>query len=118
MPSRHPPADAGQATVEFVALLPLVVAVLALAWQAVLAGHAAWAASAAARAAARAAALGADPAHAARAHLPGGLEHGLRLTRPRPGLVEVSLRIPHLLPEVPLGRVSGSGRFRPQVDIP
>lgn len=118
MPSPRPAADAGQATVEFVALLPLVVAVLVLAWQAVLAGHTAWAANASARAAARAAALGADPARAARAHLPGRLEAGLRVARPRPGLVEVSLRIPRLLPEVPLGRVSGTGRFRPQVDAP
>jgi hypothetical protein len=118
MGSPHPPADAGQATVEFVALLPLVVTVLALAWQAVLAGHAAWAASTSARAAARAAALGADPALAARAHLPARLEAGLRVARPRPGLVEVSVRIPQLLPQVGLGRVAGTARFRPQVDAP
>ena len=51
----------GQAAVELVSLLPLVAAVLALAWQLALCGHAAWAASAAAGAAARAAAEGGDP---------------------------------------------------------
>src|SRR3954451_15568463 len=95
----------GQAAVELVALLPLVAIVLAVAWQAVLAAHAAWAAGVAARAAARAHAVGADAAAPppggggaapgpARAHLPRSLEHGLRVS-PRPdGGVVVSLRIP------------------------
>ena len=48
----------GQASVETVALLPLVVVVGALLWQAVVAGQALWLSGAAARAAARAAAVG------------------------------------------------------------
>jgi hypothetical protein len=118
MPLRDPPGEAGQASVELVALLPLLAAMLALAWQAVLTGHAVWAATAAARAAARAAALGADPAVAARAHLPTSLEHGLRVSRPDPGVVALSLRVPAVLPVVPVGRVSATGRFRPQDPTP
>ena len=48
----------GQAAVETVALLPLVVLVGALLWQAAVAGQALWLSAAAARAAARAAAVG------------------------------------------------------------
>jgi len=50
--------EVGQASVETVALLPLVVLVGALLWQAVVAGQALWLSAAAARAAARAAAVG------------------------------------------------------------
>lgn len=112
MPHRVPP-DAGQASVEFVAVLPLVVLVLALAWQAVVAGHAVWAATSAARAAARAAAIGQDPLAAARAHLPASLEHDLRLSRPGAGSVQLSLRVPRVVP-VSLGRVTATGHFRSQ----
>jgi hypothetical protein len=118
MPLRHPVHDAGQASVELVAVLPLVAAMLALSWQAVLTGHTVWAATAAARAAARAAALGGDPVVAARAHLPARLEPGLRLTRPEPGVVRLSLRVPAVVAAVRPGRVSATGRFRPQGSTP
>jgi hypothetical protein len=110
----RPASDGGQAAVELVALLPLAAAVLALAWQAVLAGHAAWAATAAARAAARAEAVGGSAEQAARGHLPDGLERGLRVRARAAGAVEVSVRIPRLLRVLPLGRVAATGRFRPQ----
>src|SRR6201989_1048600 len=97
MPHRAPP-DAGQAAVEFVAVLPLIALVIALAWQAVLAGHAAWAASAAARRRAR--------APAARAPRPATLEAGLRVSRPAADAVELSLRVPPVVPAVQLGRIS------------
>jgi hypothetical protein len=103
----------GQAAVELVALLPLVAAVLALAWQVALAGHAAWAASAAARAAARAAAVGGDPVAAARSHLPQALERGLRV-RERDGRIDVSVRRPSVLPSVPLGRARAEAGFPSQ----
>ena len=93
---RRAGGEAGQATVELVALLPLLVVVLAGAWQAVLAGQAAWAAGAAARAASRAHAVGTDPMRAARTHLPGSLERGLRVTAGSDGDVEVRVRIPSL----------------------
>ena len=111
---RRAAGEAGQATVELVALLPLLVVVLAGAWQAVLAGQAAWAAGAAARAAARAHAVGTDPARAARTHLPGALERGLRVTAGSDGDVEVRVRIPSL-PGLPSpGHANAGARFEPQ----
>jgi hypothetical protein len=97
-----------------VALLPLIAALLAALWQLTLAGYAAWAASAAARSAARAHAVGADPRRAARDHLPGNLERGLRLKTADDGEVELTIRIP-TLPGLPdLGRAGATSRFAPQ----
>jgi hypothetical protein len=107
-------AQDGQATVELVALLPCVVALLAALWQLALVGHAEWAASTAARAAARAGAVGSDPAHAARAHLPAGLERGLRVRPTAGGDVRVVVRIP-ALPGLPSpGHARASAHFEPQ----
>jgi TadE-like protein len=106
--------QAGQATVELVALLPVLLVVLAGAWQAVLAGHAAWAATTAARAAARANAVGFDATRAARTRLPGSLEGGLRVRTGSDGDVEVRVRIPSL-PGLPSpGHASAGARFEPQ----
>jgi hypothetical protein len=118
-PGHHRPpvpgaAAHGQAAVELVALLPLVVVLLALAYQALLAGQAAGEAHVAARAAARANAVGADPTGAARAHLPSGLERGLRVHTTTAGDVRVSVRIPRVLPAVSVGRVAATAHFRPQ----
>src|SRR5688572_9987070 len=111
---RRAGSEAGQATVELVALLPLLVVVLAGAWQAVLAGQAAWAAGAAARAAARAHAVGTDPTRAARTHLPRYLEQGLRVMAGSDGDVEVRVRIPSL-PGLPSpGHANAGARFEPQ----
>jgi Flp pilus assembly protein TadG len=104
----------GQATVEFVAVLPLVAAVLAALWQLALVGYAEWGASAAARAAARADAVGADPAQAARAHLGTSLERGVRVHSVDAGEVRVAVRIP-VLPGLPsLGHAHATGHFEPQ----
>jgi len=111
---RRPAAADGQAAVELVAVLPVVVAVLALGWQLVLAGHAAWAAAAAARAAARAHAVGADAADAARAHLPARLERGLGVRPGTDGEVSVRVRIPPVLGAVRLGHTTATARFEPQ----
>src|SRR5215213_86111 len=102
----------GQASVEFVALLPLVVTILALALQAFIAGQALWEVRVAARAAAHA--LGTDARAAARTHLRRRLERGLRVTTHAEGDVRVSVRIPTLIPAVHLGRVSATSHFRPQ----
>jgi len=75
--TRPPRAQQGQATVELVALLPLMAVLAALLWQAVVAGQAIWFAGSAARAAARASAVGADASAAARRVLPDRLERGL-----------------------------------------
>jgi Flp pilus assembly protein TadG len=104
----------GQAAVEFVVLLPCLVAVLAALWQLALVGYAQWAVHAAARAAARADAVGADPARAARAHLPASLEPGLRVRSAGGGDVRVAVRVPRL-PGLPrLGHVRASAHFEPQ----
>src|SRR5437763_7044948 len=59
-------SERGQATVELVAVVPLLVLSCAIAWEVVLAGHAAWLAASAARAGARAVAVGRDGRAAAR----------------------------------------------------
>jgi Flp pilus assembly protein TadG len=111
---RRSRGQAGQATVEFVALLPVIAVLVAAIWQAALAGHAVWAATVAARAAARAHAVGADPRDAARSHLPGSLERGLRVATERDGEVEVTVRIPPL-PGLPSpGHAHAGARFEPQ----
>ncbi len=105
---------AGQASVEFVVLLPVIVVVLAVAYQALIAGQAVWEARVAARAAARAHAFGADAAAAARSHLRPALERGLRVRAGEGGDVRVSVRIPAVLPALHLGRASATAHFRPQ----
>src|SRR4051794_9249606 len=89
--------DAGQATVELVALLPLVGLLAALLWQALLAGETIWLSGGAARAAARAVAVGADPVVAARAVLPPRLERGLRVRREPGGAIALVLQVPAAL---------------------
>jgi len=106
--------ESGQAAVELIAVLPVAAALLALGWQAVLAGHAAWAATAAARAAARAGALAQDPAAVARARLGGGLAAGARVADDGAGRVTVSVRVPSVLPGVRFGRVEAGSSFRRQ----
>ena len=105
----------GQASVELVALLPLVVLVGALLWQAVVAGQTLWLAGAAARAAARAAAVGGDAEAAARGALPGRLERGLRV---RPDTddagVRVAVRIPSILTNGSLATVESQAAFPEQ----
>jgi hypothetical protein len=97
-----------------VCLLPLAAALLAAAWQAAVAGHAAWAAGTAAGAAARAAAVGTDVREAASSRLPDRLERGLAVRDEGSGTVEVAVRIPTVLGLPPLGRVSATAHFRPQ----
>ena len=107
-------SEAGQASVELVALLPVLAVLLAGVWQAALAGHAFWAATTAAGAAARAHAVGADPTHAARSRLPGSLEHDLQVTTGQDGHVRVAVRIP-ALPGLPSpGRARADAHFEPQ----
>src|SRR3954465_5449431 len=91
MPDR---GERGQASVELVALLPLLVVLGFALWQAVVAGQALWLARSAARAGGRAEALGDDPAPAARGVLPPRLEDGLRVRPRADGGVAVTVRIP------------------------
>ncbi|HEX4806992.1 MAG TPA: hypothetical protein VFU94_13930 [Conexibacter sp.] len=108
------PGERGQATVELVALLPLVGLLAALLWQALLAGETVWLSGTAARAAARADALGEDPAAAARAVLPAGLARGVRVRRERDGGVALVLRVPAAVGSGTLGSVTTRARFEGQ----
>ena len=114
MPSRRLLAASGQASVELVALLPLLAAVALLAWQAVVAGQAIWLSGSAARAAARAAALGDDPTAAARASLPRSLSGGARAAEGDDGAVSVSLAVPSVLGHVRLTTIRARARFASQ----
>ena len=100
-------SESGQASVEMVAVLPLVVLVAAVGWQLALAGYSAWACANAARVAARAQAVGGDEQAAARSALPRSLERGLRVETVAGGAVRVELRIPLILGRRP-GPVSVS----------
>jgi hypothetical protein len=106
--------EAGQASVELVAVLPLVALVAALVWQAVVAGQAIWLSSAAARAAARAESVGDDAVRAARAALPDGLERGLRVDMAGERVVAVRVRVPAVVGSWRLGTIRASARFVPQ----
>jgi hypothetical protein len=107
--------ERGQASVELVALLPLMAVLAALLWQAVVAGQAVWLAGSAARAAARASAIGADAPAAARRVLPDRLERGL-VVRPAPsgGGVRVAIRIPTVIGSGRLTTVSARARLQDQ----
>jgi Flp pilus assembly protein TadG len=98
----------GQATVELVALLPLLAVVAALIWQAVVAGHALWLAGSAANAAARARAIGGDPAKAAQRVLPAA-----RVRRAGDG-VELRVPVPTVVRGAHLGTISVRARVEPQ----
>ena len=107
-------AGHGQASVEFVAVLPLILLLAGLAWQVVMAGHATWAAGAAAGVAARAHAVGQDAAGAARAKLPADLRAGMRVRTRDDGSVEVAVRIPSVVPGLELGHASATASMTPQ----
>ena len=106
--------ERGQATVEFVALLPLLVLVGFAAWQAAVAGQAIWLAGSAARAAARAEAIGSDPVPAARGALPPRLEHDLRVRPREDGGVAVTVRIPAVIGGGTMASTTARARFVPQ----
>src|SRR3954462_14385040 len=103
----------GQASVELVAVLPVLVAIVLLAWQAVVAGEAWWLTGAAAREAARASAVGGDAAAAARGVLPPGLRAGARV-RPDGGGVAVRVEVPTVLGGLRFGSVTVRARMEPQ----
>ena len=102
--------ESGQATVELVAMLPLL-GVLALGvWQAAVAGHAIWSASAAARTASRIAAVGGDAEKAARA-IAGSRA---RIRDAGDGAVRITVPIPAVAGGRDLTTFSTTARFEPQ----
>ena len=113
--SPGPPRSArGQATVELVVLLPVIVAIALGVWQVAVAGHAVWAAGAAARAAARAEAVGGDPARAARRLLPRRVRDAARVRAAKGGEVRVEVPIPAVLGGGALFTTTARARFEPQ----
>jgi pilus assembly protein CpaE len=90
-------AEAGQASVELLGVVPAVLLVGALVWQLALAGHTLWLCANAARAGARAEAVGEDGRRAARSALPRSLERGFAFERETGGRVRVRVRVPLLL---------------------
>ena len=90
-------SESGQAAVEMVAIVPLVLLTAAVAWQLALTGHTLWLCAHAARAAARAEVVGRSPERAARSALPRSLRRDLSVRRVGEGGVRVRLRLPLLL---------------------
>ncbi len=106
--------ERGQATVELVALLPVLVVIAAGVWQLALAGHAVWAGGVAARAAARAEAIGADPRAAAVRRLPASLRGGVAVRALDDGAVRVVVRVPAVVGGGGLVSMASSARFEAQ----
>jgi hypothetical protein len=84
----------GQASAEFVAVVPFALVAALVAWQLVLVGHVAWGAAGAARAGARAAVVGRDASSAARSALPRSLRSATQVSSLTGGGVRVSVPIP------------------------
>lgn len=101
--------EEGQATVELVAVLPVLGMVALLAWQAVVAGQTWWVAGVAARDGARAVALGGDPVAAARRVVPGA-----RVARDGGDGVRVRLVVPRVIAGLSFGSVTVRARMEPQ----
>jgi hypothetical protein len=99
----------GQAVVEVVALLPVIVLVALAGWQVVSAAHAWTVSASAARAAARAQEVGAPAEPAARAVAGGrrGLEVRTRVARDGTASVEVSVRAPRSPRWAPVYDITG-----------
>lgn len=88
-----------QASVELVAVIPVLLVLTLVVAQLAMAGYALWAAGAAARAGARAGYVGGDAEAAARHSLPAPLRHGAHV-QDSDG-VEVRVRAPALIPGIP-----------------
>jgi|SRR5436190_13661199 len=86
-----------QASIEVVALVPVLALVLACVWQAALAGLALNAAESASRSGARAALVGRPAAGAAMAALPASMRDGATV-REAGGRVVVTVRVPSVVP--------------------
>jgi hypothetical protein len=103
----------GQASVELIAVLPLVALVVAALWQGILVGQAAWSSAGAARAAARAQAVGADPLAAARSAVPGPLRGDVHVAT-EGGAVRVGVVVPLVFTRTNLATIDARAALPPQ----
>jgi len=90
--------QAGQASVELVAVIPALLLVVVIAVQLALVGYGLWSAADASRAGARAAHVGGEAREAARSAIPQALERGAKVRRGPDERVRVTVRVPSLLP--------------------
>jgi len=111
MPPVHRRPDAGQASVELIAVIPALLLCVLIAAQLGLAGEALWSAGAAARAGARAEHVGDDGVAAAKRALPGALRDGARVSAGPP--VSVRVRVPSLIPGLPRFDVDAATSLEP-----
>src|SRR3954469_23093631 len=109
-----PRSQSGQASVELVALLPLVAVIGFALWQAMVAGQAAWLAGSSARGAARASAGGGDARAAAAELLPGSLRRGLRVETTSGGTVRVRVGVPSVVGAGRLATFTSTAHFAVQ----
>lgn len=103
--------EEGTASVELVAVVPLLLLALLVAAQIALAGQALWSAGVAARAGARAALVGGDASAAARSALPPSLRRGAKVGD-EDG-VSVRVEVPRLIPSLPVVRVGARTGLEP-----
>jgi len=108
MGRRSGKGDRGTASIELIAAIPVVILALLVSAQIAVAGHALWAAGIASRAGARAVLTGKPARGAAERSLPPGLRDGIDVSESGAGTVKVGVRIPKLLPVLPVARVYGS----------
>ncbi len=104
----------GQASVELVVLLPVLVVVALGVWQVAVAGHVLWAAGAAARAAARAEAVDGKGESAARRVLPARVRRSAKVEPGEDGEVRVVVPIPAVVGGGSLFTTTARARFEPQ----
>jgi hypothetical protein len=98
--------ERGSASVELVAVLPLLVVACLIAAQLAAVGQAAWSAALAARAAARAAVVGGDPERAGHRALPPALREEAKVSDADG--VSVRVDVPRLLPLLPRLRLTAA----------
>ena len=111
--SAHLKSSSGQAGVELLAALPLVVILGWAVWQAAIAGLTAAGAAHGARVSSRALGVGASPRDALNRVLPSSVAKAARI-KSRQNQVTVSLPVPVLIPFFQLGEVSASASFPEQ----
>lgn len=99
------PQQRGQASVELIAAVPVIILCALVATQLALVGYAIWSAGSAARVGARAGYVGRDPGQAAHRALPGTLRERARVSAG--DSVRVRVRAPSVVPGLPRVPVEG-----------